>query len=205
MAEEIETQNSESQNDESKPAHTPIDDKSVKEHPSFKKLSGSLTKVSDELKALKAEREAEKRTLELEKAKATQSVEELLKQKQEELESYKAQVARQSVEFDLKTKANALGVKSQIVLDGLVARLHKESPEDIDSWLGEIPPEELGLSANEKAAPGNTGPTAPRVTKSTAREELVNKVKSGKADRFEIAKVMKMLGEGKLQLSDLEK
>ena len=147
-----------------------VDDKTVRSHPFFKKITSrqkeELTATKAELAELRAERE--KHQAELEAAKAAEEgrlkehYESQISQLQEVINGFDSERAKIATEYELKIAAANKGITSPIIQKGLLAEylaLEGDEKPKPDAWIDTLAESDAnaGLFSSANRAPIGAG------------------------------------------------
>jgi hypothetical protein len=174
-----------------------ITNKDVREHKLFRGIAKELNETKAKLKEFEELKDNTLKSLELEKAKSTQTLEQLVSQKDLEVKKFKEMYESSKIDYEIKLQASKLGIHSDIILEGLISKYKKDAPESMNEWLNAIiETEQFGKSVPtnvEKLSPGPSG----RAVSRSGYDLLIDKAKKG--DAVAVAEVKRLISEGKIK------
>jgi hypothetical protein len=115
-----------------------ITNKDVREHKLFRGIAKELNETKARLKEFEELKDNTLKSLELEKAKSSQTLEQLIGQKDLEVKKFKEMYESTKTEYEIKLQASKLGIQSDIILEGLISKYKKDAPESMNEWLNAI-------------------------------------------------------------------
>jgi hypothetical protein len=176
-----------------------VSNKDVKEHQVFKKVAKELSETRAELEALRSAQMESAKVSEIEKARQEQALESLVSQRDNEIKSLKDAFDRQQKESEIRLLALKAGVNSDLVLEGIVSRFHKDKPESSGDWLNELVEKEALVKSNAQESIAIASGPSGRVSRSAnPTAELVARVKSGKPNPGDTSEMIRLISEGKI-------
>lgn len=177
----------------------------VRKHPLFKQMTGQINELKTQIEMFTNKQKEVEKTLEVEKAKSSQTLEQLIAQKNEEIEALKGGHDIYIKENQLRLDAVRLGINSELIVDGIVSRFHKDQPEDMRAWFKEIVESEnlLPQKTESKQSQMSTGITGRAAPRNNDVQDTLNKWRTGKLTPVEYEKFHEYLALGKIKQEDL--
>jgi hypothetical protein len=122
--------------------------KEIRESKLFLNATKQLAELQQKVAAYEQTEAERAQVVEIEKAKASQTLEQLVAQKDAEITNLRKSYEAQQIEASIRVAAIRAGAKSDVLIDGLVAQWSRlqEKPESVDDWVG-------GIARSEEHAP----------------------------------------------------
>lgn len=180
----------------------------VRKHKVFQAVTKQLNEMQSKLSEYERERTETAKRLELEKAKADQTLEAIVKDREAKIEQLEKQFGSYRTEQALRLEAARHGVTNDLLLEGVVAKFKglQEPPEDIAAWVRSLTESEdyaplLGRGP-QRTQVASTGPTSRVAGRSNGEYgDLLSRWASG--DTSTISQVAQLRREGRITSEQL--
>ena len=114
--------------------------KEIRESKLFQNLTKQLAELSNKVSSYESTEAERAKVVEIEKAKASQTLEQLVAQKDAEITTLRKTFEAQQLEAAIRVAAVRAGARSDMIVDGLVAQFSRlaDKPENIGEWVSSI-------------------------------------------------------------------